>query len=1098
MRALILWLAAALAGPSMVAQAQDQSQPASLARAPELGWQASDTEASFVGRLRDRSVELGQDCAADEAVIDGLAANVTASLQGEAIAGKPMTLEWRAAQTSPSTPTWLVASFDRPVRFEGSGFYALTQSAIGPFGLAAGKGTTRAMVALFGPEPAGEGRIGIVPLQAGPLAIQLSVAGMVRRCRSEKDIAVAAGTASVSSSSDAIFLVRDPFSFEAPQRTLASPDTNTIAEVYDGRYRLLEASSRTILLDREGRLPAYSPTGRFLTALNGDGYDVIDTVDGSVIAQLPAGEIGWENADSFILDGGPSYGAVDLRNSLVAGSRADSGEGLLDCTQCSSLATRVTIDLENDLAVRIGGQGYAMSRLSGGAVVSGQIDTFDDEIMAEARTAIDAVFAGMNAAPAHVPEYWNFRGGAKFSPLTAAPELTADAAFNGWLAQVQAAVTPVLEVTKEPPPAPQTLQVSEIGQWRGGTRLTRPRVLGDAVTRRLKEFGLDLPQPILPSFRKSGSPEPDSDMLIARRIETTVPFARGLFMPIESFGCVPEASTEKSPKIFGYFDSALQFSPRNRTIWLTLQSCKWTTNGTYEPNFYLFDSTAKKPIRLGQDNPAQPNGGLCDANIGNCGVDARLYANRYLLIWSRESRAMMIYDVDAHRTLFQQYGLDRGELLKEAHYSPKDNHVTQVNSDGSFYVYDTRSGERVLSGRYVDDEVVVWASDLRFDASPEGANYVNLRFPGQTGQYTFQQFNSVVRRPGLLREVLARTYTPSTTTLGIPPTISGSIELTDGRITGTVSTRGATEIRLYQDGLRTDTRPVSATGDMTLDVAHAPGARSISLVAASSDGLVSLPFGRNVTAEADTASTIHVLTIGVDRYAAKTIADLSFAARDAATFDTALRSLSGRSLALGLSVNLVDEKASPQAILSEAARIVAAAKAGETVVISFAGHGLAGPDGRFYMATSGTDPADVNATALAWRDLAKILVKAQARVVVFLDACHSGVAGTGLFAGNEEAADGMLASVPSGLLVFSASKGRQFSEEAAATGGGVFTNAVADVIARHRPAYDLDGNGVIEVSELYAGVKRRVSELTEGRQVPWLARNEMIGDFALF
>jgi uncharacterized caspase-like protein len=225
---------------------------------------------------------------------------------------------------------------------------------------------------------------------------------------------------------------------------------------------------------------------------------------------------------------------------------------------------------------------------------------------------------------------------------------------------------------------------------------------------------------------------------------------------------------------------------------------------------------------------------------------------------------------------------------------------------------------------------------------------------------------------------------------------------------------------------------------------------------------------------------------------------LRFAGADARTLRDAFASLSESSLDLGTLETLVDEAASPEAILGRAREIIAAAGPGETVVFSFAGHGVTGSDGRFYMATTGTDPDAVATTALPWDDLAAVLKNARARVVVLLDACHSGAAGTSLFATNDTAAQGLLDQIPSGLLVFSASKGRQLSEETPQLGGGVFSNAVADVIARNRAAYDLDGNTAIEASELYAGVKRRVSELTNGRQVPWLARNELIGDFALF
>jgi hypothetical protein len=97
--------------------------------------------------------------------------------------------------------------------------------------------------------------------------------------------------------------------------------------------------------------------------------------------------------------------------------------------------------------------------------------------------------------------------------------------------------------------------------------------------------------------------------------------------------------------------------------------------------------------------------------------------------------------------------------------------------------------------------------------------------------------------------------------------------------------------------------------------------------------------------------------------------------------------------------------------------------------------------------------------------------------------------------------------------VFSASKGREFSYENAELGGGIFSLAFADVVANQRGAHDLNNNGVIEISELFLGIKRKVvvdgyptraavakSEGDESvpSQTPWIARNKMVGDFALF
>ena len=106
-----------------------------------------------------------------------------------------------------------------------------------------------------------------------------------------------------------------------------------------------------------------------------------------------------------------------------------------------------------------------------------------------------------------------------------------------------------------------------------------------------------------------------------------------------------------------------------------------------------------------------------------------------------------------------------------------------------------------------------------------------------------------------------------------------------------------------------------------------------------------------------------------------------------------------------------------------------------------------------------------------------------------------------LFATNDEAASGLLANIPSGLMIFAASKGREVALEHPKIGNGYFTLAVADVIAKNRKKHDRNGNGVIEVSELYYGVKKQVVDQlrnSKQKQTPWLARNQMVGDFAVF
>lgn len=1072
------------------AQAQE-ADPFAPHASTALAWQDDDDAASYVARLRQAAAPLGGECEADRDDLEALAAGLQLGADQAGTAGKPLTVEWTAATAATGVPAWLVVSVDGPVRFTGEGFYALMPGAVGPFGLPDGAGGTRALVALFGRDAPGSGTFGIVPLRAGPMQISASVGGYVRRCGEEWSRIVAAGSIPVAVSPEAEFSVRDPFSFEPPARTIASPDGASFVQSFDGRYRLIDRDSGATLADREGQDPRYSPTGRFLVARMSEGFELLDAVDGAVVASGPSGDIAWENSDSFMVVAQPVSGTVAVRNALVAGR---AFEAALDCTMCPGMATRLNIDLENDLVLAIGGQGYALARLGGAAgEITGMIDTFDDEIMAEALGTIVGATALKDAAPLFIPAHWNLRGGLRFSWLAEDYEPTGAAAFDDWQERMKRAVQPVLEEKPLSPP-PDRLQPTEIGQGRGARTLSRPSAATDRLSVRLAEFGIETPAPTRPVFRKSGTPDEQEDQAIADRIEAAVPWAKGLFRP-KDFGCLPE----EDGRLYAYFNDVAEFRVGGRSVWLTLFSCKWTANGAFERNFYLFDSAAPGLVRLGGDNPDEPNTGRCDSGIGACGFDASLFGDRYLLVWSRPSQAALLYDLATGQVVTERYRLGRGDLLREMRYATASNALLQLNADDSFFVHDATAGTTLLEGRYVDDEIVAWSPDLRFDSTTEGANYVALRFPGQPGEFTFQQFREQLRSAGHVGEVIGRRHVVEQPAVRIPPGLSGSIEVEGDRLKGSLDVRDAAELRVYQDGLRTDTLPLEPGATRTgFDVQRVAGARWISVVATGSDGLVSRPLGRELPAGPASRPKLHALLVGVDRYAAGELADLRFAGADARTLRDAVAALDGGSLDLGTLETLTDEAATPAAILGEARRIVQAAGAGETVVFSFAGHGLTGPDGRFYMATSVTDPAAVATTALAWDDLASVLKQARARVVVFLDACHSGAAGTGLFATNDAAAEGLLDQVPSGLLVFSASKGRQLSEEAAQLGGGVFSNAVADVIARRRSDYDLDGNGAIEASELYAGVKRSVSERTDGRQVPWLARNELIGDFALF
>jgi uncharacterized caspase-like protein len=196
---------------------------------------------------------------------------------------------------------------------------------------------------------------------------------------------------------------------------------------------------------------------------------------------------------------------------------------------------------------------------------------------------------------------------------------------------------------------------------------------------------------------------------------------------------------------------------------------------------------------------------------------------------------------------------------------------------------------------------------------------------------------------------------------------------------------------------------------------------------------------------------------------------------------------------------LINAQAEPHVIYTKLEEMIAAAKPEDTLLVYFAGHGYRTKDARFFMLTTNSRLDRVRRTALDWSKMSLILHRSKARVVVILDACHSGQTGAQQVATNDDAISQLKrrdSKTP--IIVLAASKGRQFSEELRGAGGGVFTQNLARIITRQRSSSDTNNNGVIEISELYQSLKNSVTSATDGRQTPWLVRQEMVGDFALF
>ncbi len=342
-----------------------------------------------------------------------------------------------------------------------------------------------------------------------------------------------------------------------------------------------------------------------------------------------------------------------------------------------------------------------------------------------------------------------------------------------------------------------------------------------------------------------------------------------------------------------------------------------------------------------------------------------------------------------------------------------------------------------------------------------------------------------------------------------PPSAALTLNATarNGRRTGNViatAERELAAVRLYVDGRLAATLPVNGTQmRVPIDLADPGGGRWISAVAVDKEGLISQPSAVQLPGQAKPRGTLRAVVVGVDSYEDRALPKLAYAKSDAQRFARALAASKGKAVQVVQTTSLLDVDVTPGGVLAAVREAAQATGPDDTLVIFYAGHGIDGKaagqaDAGLVLTTPKTRMNDLKATALPWAALSAALVDARGTIVVVLDACHAGMAGSDAFATNDDTVSALMTRAGAPMIVLAGSKGRQLSGETKQAGGGLFTEAIAKAISEARAAHDRDRNGLIDLGELYTAVKARVFEVTKGKQTPWLARNALVGEMALF
>ncbi|MCT4559238.1 MAG: caspase family protein [Pelagimonas sp.] len=1058
----------------------------------QVAWRAGEPHDTHAQRARDAASWLGRGCEAERSDLQQLANDLNLSLDRTQVeAGGRLTLNWSGNSLIERIPVWVIVSSPESIRFDGSAAMVLGPTAPNPFGLATAKGTTRAMVSLWGRGAGTSGQIDITPLKARSTPIDVHVVGWLRQCHEEVVLSQHRHNIDVTPA-QASLVIGTPASRADMTHAHDIPTLDRRIEFGEHRFRILSLSDRAEVIERDGRGLRLSPTGRFVLASG----DVVDVLDGSTVATVISATH-WLAGDSFVMGSTAPWGTVNLASTFGARMLVQNQITGPSCCPATPENTHLGVDLENGLLTLRGTQGFSI------APIQGQPYAFE--------SAKDGYASDDGWSPA-----------AQLETLYAMGPVSPVSVATGFNAPDVTPIGPELKEIATPLPRQGSDEDVVVASLFRGT--------GSAAVSAFERIGIDLMEGIstsqLLAARTQGQVErPKADILTA--LTRLRPEAKWTFDVLEtpegivhasdcfhflapgggSEASITEQTDFATPGSLAVPQSVAQLAfidAGTSSMLLGRMECQaGATFGSLRGQSYFFALPMKRGAqpKLLVDHSVLDHSYLANATtvqFQDFPFEARLFGDR-ILAHNGRGGGMLLFEAQTGQVVHEWAGLTAGSLMIDAFMTKDQSHVVQMNSDGGFFVYRIEGGKRVLSGRIVEDEVAVWTDDFRFDATAEAATLIDLRFPGLDDQFSLDRFSAHLAVPGLSKSVLGGQIPPARS-VPVPPDLSGKITLSGDQIIGTAQltpSRQAHELRLYQGGVLTKVQPLEPQAQHAqIKAQRLPGARHASLLAVDENGLASNAVSADLGAE-QPGGTRRALAVAVDLYKDDRLVDLNYAKADADRFMQTVAALPASVPGFDTPQFVGGRRAKPEHVLSAISDTLSGLGPADHAVLFFAGHGLQDDAGRFYLALSGTDMADLEGTAVAWSDVAALLASSKARITVLIDACHSGSATAGVQATNDGAVQA-LSSVPSNLTILAASKGRQLSIEARSQSGGLFTVALERVLLGERAAFDQNGNGRIEASELAGGVARIVSTQSEGRQVPWMTKGRVFGDYALF
>jgi len=928
-----------------------------------------------------------------------------------------------------------------------------------------------------------------------------------------------------------IIILQDKLGMGKPNKVLLSHSREYKMCVFNNRFHVINAITDDFLFEKTGRSPNFSPTSRYISysPTKPDGskalfssIEVIDLLDQKVIYSSDVFQVvAWANNDSFLVVGNWSWGYIEvvfpLFDENISLKEWFGGRG-----SSAWEDTQIAIDVENALC-RLRNETNLLYNLL-------KIEQKPIEVKDENYSQIlKSLNVPVNRNP---PKRWEFKNGFKVSNFNEQSRPRGvHKFFCHSLKHEEIESAPVFFKIDQKPTTKRGQKISRaIGlRWSNKNNKFNNNI---ALTNRLTDIGVDTNKNIpfkdeLNWFKTNRLDNFCWEDNCKKQMNSTIEEMKRRYPKFRD-----KLTYEKMRRILNEFNSM----GRNDNYPESIRSLYWNYNnietliihvecdefvgaaGHTEYNGYLMILTIANNKyhelvlnRIVSEDDFKFNGYKSNEFYIELELQAFYSENHLLTLSNSNSSSIIVYDLQKNIIKNKLLKIDNIKNLDSICLSDDNRLMIQVNKGGNLFLYDLISQFKCLKGLYIDDEIVLYSDDGFYNGTFEGIRFVTWFYPGMKQHFDFSQYESRYYRPDIIQKIIdGQPFQTPKVELSPPPTIEMLIKH-KGQCSQKInidlnasSYLSLSNIKLFING--TPSMQINVSGkkaqkEVTLDLLQ--GKQWITAVAYNTEGFSSIPQSlmiENICSTKIKMNKLYMLGIGIDNYPNMCQNNIYYSKRD---IEMIMKSIEDMETELYQEIqtkHLFDEIATSQNIVNALKDISNIITNNDTLLLYFAGHGIRGKNNKFYFVTSNSTFEDIEEKGLAWDKVSLMLKPIKAKVIVFLDACHSGIAAKEKVVPNDKHASELMKAMKSGLAVIAASKGRQYSLESTKWGGGhgIFSYTINQILTTKKTEADLNHNGIIELSELFKNIKYNVLKETNGKQSPWFSTNTIVGEMPIF